>query len=117
MQGRLLIFKPAIIERDDALPLTETSANTRWSSPEPIPRLFRSSCRRASWSTRCRTRSSLRLLGAYTTVYEVKDGHLHFSRSLLIKSTTIPGSEWAKVKQFFDSIRRAEGSPVVLARK
>jgi hypothetical protein len=119
MQGRLMIFKPAIIERDDALPLTETSRK------HPVvlePRAYTESVQvklpvgfhidEMPDAVKLATP-----FGAYTTHYEVKDGQLHFSRSLSIKGATVPVSEWTKVKHFFDSIKRAEESPVVLARK
>jgi transglutaminase-like putative cysteine protease len=119
MQGRLLIFKPAIIERDDALPLTETSRK------HPVvlePRAYSETVhvKLPAGFLVDEMPDAVNLatpFGAYTTSYEVKDGHLHFSRSLMIKSATIPVSDWAKVRQFFALIRRAEESPVVLARK
>jgi len=55
--------------------------------------------------------------GSYSTSYTVKDGQLHFARSLLIKSATLPVSEYAKVRSFFAAISSAEQSPVVLAKK
>ena len=55
--------------------------------------------------------------GSYATNYEVKDGHLVFTRKLVQKAGTIPVEQYAAVRTFFEKIRAAEQSPVVLARK
>ena len=54
--------------------------------------------------------------GSYATNYEVKDGHLVFTRKLMQKAGTIPVAQYAAVRTFFEKIRAAEQSPVVLAR-
>ena len=55
--------------------------------------------------------------GSYSTSYEVKDGHLVFTRSLVQKAATIPVEQYNSVRSFFEKIRAAEQAPVVLARK
>jgi hypothetical protein len=55
--------------------------------------------------------------GTYNTSYEVKGNELIFRRKLSQQATTIPASDYAIVKKFFESIRAAENAPVVLARK
>ncbi|HWP45102.1 MAG TPA: hypothetical protein VNO14_17805, partial [Blastocatellia bacterium] len=119
MQGRLLIFKPAIVSRRESLSLTgaarkhpivlESHAYTekaRIKLPEgfvvdelPDPAKLEAP------------------FGRYSTSYEVKDGHLHFTRTLVVQSAVIAAADFAKVRAFFERIRDAEQSPVVLARK
>jgi len=55
--------------------------------------------------------------GTYKTNYEVKDGQLLFTRKLVQRATTIPADQYSSVRSFFEKIRSAELSPVVLARK
>jgi hypothetical protein len=55
--------------------------------------------------------------GSYATTYEAKDGQLVFTRKLVQRASTIPVEQYASVRSFFEKIRAAEQSPVVLARK
>jgi hypothetical protein len=55
--------------------------------------------------------------GSYATTYTVKDGQLRFTRSFTQRAATIPPADYAKVRGFFERIRAAEQSPVVLAKK
>lgn len=55
--------------------------------------------------------------GSYSTSYEVKDGKLVFTRSLITKRTVLPREEYASERDFFGKILNAEQSPVVLLRK
>jgi hypothetical protein len=55
--------------------------------------------------------------GNYSTSYVVQDGHLLFTRKLVVRAATIPVADYSKVRSFFERIRAAEGSPVVLVRK
>jgi hypothetical protein len=47
----------------------------------------------------------------------VREGHLHFTRKYVVNSATVPAGEYARVRGFFEKIREAEQSPVVLAKK
>jgi hypothetical protein len=49
--------------------------------------------------------------------YEVKGDELVFTRKLVQKASTIPVEQYNIVRTFFEKIRAAEQSPVVLARK
>jgi hypothetical protein len=119
MQGRLLIFKPAIIERDESLLLTEPLRR------QPVvldPRAYTETVlvKLPAGFQVDEMPDAIKLdtpFGAYSTSYTVKDGELHFARSLLIKSATLPVSEYAKVRSFFAAISAAEQSPVVLAKR
>ena len=55
--------------------------------------------------------------GTYTASYEVKDGQLVFTRSLVQRAATVPVEKYADVRNFFGRVRASEEAPVVLARK
>jgi hypothetical protein len=55
--------------------------------------------------------------GTYSTTYEVKESHLIFTRSLVVRAATIPVEQYAGARDFFKRICDAEQSPVVLAKK
>lgn len=119
MQGRLLVFKPTIIDRRDSLVLSEKTRkhpvvldshayteSVRVKLPEgfvvdEIPEATKVDA----------------AFGSYSTSYEVKDGTLHFTRNLVVRNSTIPVSDYDKVKRFFSMIYAAEQSPIVLAKK
>jgi hypothetical protein len=119
MQNRLLVFKPAIVSRRQGLFLTEA---TRQS---PIVLSSRSFTETARFKLPTgfdidELPDAVKLdapFGTYQTLYEVKDGSLVFKRALSLKSSTIPATEYQKVRSFYEKIRAAEQSPVVLVRK
>lgn len=119
MQNRLLVFKPAIVNRSDALSLTQPvrkhpivldasafSETVQIKLPEgfdvdELP-------------------DALKLdtpFGNYAASYDVKNGQLLFTRKLTMRAMTIPAEQYATVRNFFERIRAVEQSPVVLARK
>ena len=119
MQDRLLVFKPAIVSRLDGLALTAAARKhpvvldshaytetVRVKLPEgfdvdemPDPVKLETA------------------FGNYASTYEVKDGHLVFTRTLVQRAATIPADQYSVVRTFFERIRAAESSPVVLAKK
>jgi hypothetical protein len=119
MQGRLLVFKPAIVSRRESLFLTE--AVRRY--PVVLPSLAYSE------TVRVKLPKGFEVdevpdpaildtsFGSYATSYVVKEGQLSFTRTLLVRGSTIPVKDYEKVRAFFASIRAAEQAPVVLARK
>jgi hypothetical protein len=119
MQERLLVFKPALVSRRESLFLTDSarvhpivldshafSETVRLKLPlgfevDELP-------------------DPLKLdtaFGSYNTTYAVKDGELIFTRTLAQRAGTIPVAQYATVRSFYERIRAAEQSPVVLARK
>jgi hypothetical protein len=54
---------------------------------------------------------------AYAATYTVKDGQLQFTRTLVQHAAAIPVEQYTDVRSFFEHIRAAEQTPVVLARK
>ena len=119
MQGRLLVFKPAIVSRRESLSLTEAKRK------HPIV------LRSTSYSETVRIQlpadfavdempDAVKLdtsFGSYATSYEVKDGQLYFTRKLVQTAAKIPAEQYSSVRGFFEKIRAAEQAPVVLAKK
>jgi hypothetical protein len=119
MQNRLLIFKPAVLSRREGTPLTAVERKH--------PMVLEGSAYSETVTVQLPAGFAVDELpdpvklettfGSYNTSYEVKNGELIFKRKLSQHSATIPASEYASVKKFFESIRAAENAPVVLARK
>jgi hypothetical protein len=119
MQNRLLVFKPAIVSRQESLSLTEATRK------HPVVLESR------AFSETVRVKlpvgfevdelpDPLKLdasFGSYNTTYAVKDGELVFTRTLAQRAGTIPAAQYQTVRSFFERIRAAEQAPVVLARK
>ena len=119
MQNRLLVFKPSVVGHSSTGWLAEPSRKhpvvlkskalsetVRFKLPEgfdvdelPDPVKLSSE------------------FGTYTASYEVKDGQLVFTRSLVQRAATIPVEKYADVRTFFGRVRASEEAPVVLARK
>lgn len=119
MQGRLLVFKPAIVSRSETLSFTEASRK------HPIvlnSRAFRETVRvklpEGFEVDELPDRLKLdTAFGNYASTYEVKDGQLIFTRTFATRAATIPADQYSAVRSFFERVRAAEQSPVVLARK
>ncbi len=119
MQNRLLVFKPAVVSRRDELSLTD--------SKRQHPVVLTSNA--YSETVRVKLPAGFNVdelpdavkldtaFGVYNTSYDVKDGQLTFKRSLVQHAMTVPVEQYAVVRGFFEKIRAAEQSPVVLARQ
>ncbi len=119
MQGRLLVFKPAVASRREGLSLTATNRK------HPVV------LRANSYSETVRVQlpagfavdevpDEVKLdtpFGSYVTSYEVINNELVFKRRLSQQATTIAPADYESVRKFFESIRAAENAPVVLAKK
>jgi len=55
--------------------------------------------------------------GSYATSYAVKDGELHFKRTLVVRQALVPVADYPGVRSFYERIRAAEQAPVVLVKK
>ncbi|HUK91503.1 MAG TPA: DUF3857 domain-containing protein [Blastocatellia bacterium] len=118
MQGRLLIFKPAIVSRRNSLTLTATLRR------QPI--VLETSAYKEDARIKLPAGFAVDELpdpvkldakfGSYTATYQVKDGYLLFQRSLVLKASMIPAADYQSVRTFFERIRSAEQNPAVLAR-
>jgi hypothetical protein len=119
MQNRLLVFKPAIVSRRDSLFLTQTTRKhpvvlDSYSFNEIV------NVKLPAGFDVDELPDALSLdtpFGTYSTSYEVKDGQLTFKRALAQRAMTVPVAQYAAVRSFYERIRAAEQSPVVLAKK
>ncbi|HEX3253486.1 MAG TPA: DUF3857 domain-containing protein [Pyrinomonadaceae bacterium] len=119
MQGRLLVFKPAVVSRREGLPLT---APTR-----KHPVVLRANAYSETVQVKLpagfavdEVPDAVKLetpFGSYVTSYEVKNNQLVFKRQLSQQATTIAPADYEKVRKFYESIRAAENAPVVLAKQ
>ena len=119
MQDRLLVFRPAVVSRRDALTLT--------APLRKHPIVLQSNA--DSETVRVKLPAGFYVdempdpvkiettFGSYTTSYENKDGELVFKRRLSQRAITIPAEQYDAVRNFFERIRTAEQAPVVLVRK
>lgn len=119
MQDRLLVFRPAVVARADSVRLVEPKRThpvvlgseafdetVRFKLPEGFVV--------DEMPDAVKINSDF---GTYTASYEVREGHLVFTRSLVQRAVTIPADKYADVRAFFGRVRASEDSPVVLVRK
>lgn len=119
MQDRLLVFKPVIVGRRNGISITDAKRKTpimtdAWSMKETavftLPEGF----------VVDETPDPITLqtdFGSYSTKYEIKNGKLFFSRTLVMKRAQVPVEKYESVRSFYSKMRDAEQSPVVLVRK
>jgi hypothetical protein len=119
MQGRLLVFKPAIIGRLDRLsfsggkrfhPYLVDSAAYTETIKISLPAGF--VVDEMPDSVNLKTD-----FGSYNVAYEVKDNYLLFTRSMTLNKTVVPTDKYKSLQNFFGQIRQAEQAPVVLMKK
>jgi Domain of Unknown Function with PDB structure (DUF3857)/Transglutaminase-like superfamily len=119
MQERLLVFKPAILSRRESLFLTSAS---RKHAVVLEPEAYSESVnvKLPAGFDVDELPDPVKLdtaFGSYSTSYAVRDGQLQFKRTFTQRAATIPPADYAAVRSFFERIRAAEQSPVVLAKK
>ncbi|MBS1793282.1 MAG: DUF3857 domain-containing protein [Acidobacteria bacterium] len=119
MQNRLLVFKPVIVNRRNALFLTENKRDTPVIlDPEAVRETAIFTLPAGFVVDEVPDAVNLETpFGKYTTSYEVKDGKLIFKRSLTMNRATVPVDKYNSVRDFYAKMREAEQSPVVLIRK
>lgn len=115
----LMVFKPAIVSRRDAVFLTEPTRTTpvvfgahTWREVVHValPAGFKVD----------ELPDPLKLntpFGSYAASFDVKDGELVFTRFWELRPATIPASQYGPVREFYERIVAVEQAPVVLARK
>jgi hypothetical protein len=119
MQDRLMVFKPVVVSRREALDLTAPSRKH--------PVVLQASAYSETVRVQLPTGFTVDEVpdpvkiqtpfGSYATSYEVKGNELVFKRQLSQQAATIAAADYGVVRKFFESIRAAENAPVVLARK
>jgi hypothetical protein len=119
MQDRLMVFKPAVVGRLERLGFTEGKRtepyqiNSESYSEKVTVKL-------PTGFTVDEVPEAAKVsvpFGSYSTTYEVISGQLVFTRTLLLKRSTIPASDYESVRKFFGQVHSAEQAPVVLVRK
>jgi hypothetical protein len=119
MQDRLLVFKPAVVSRRESVFLTEPRRNypvvlDPHAYSETVTAILPSDFAVDEVPDPVKLDTPF---GRYSAACEVKDGRVIFKRSLVVLAATVPPEQYAAVRGFFERIRAAEQSPVVLARK
>ncbi len=119
MQGRLLVFKPAIVNRSNSVYLTEQKrAHPVLLDAESFNETATFTLPSGFFIDEMPDAVSLETpFGKYNTNYEAKDGKLVFTRKLVMNRTTVPVEKYNSVKDFYSKILAAEQSPVVLLKK
>ncbi|MDQ3687641.1 MAG: hypothetical protein M3430_18865, partial [Acidobacteriota bacterium] len=119
MGNRLLVFKPAVVTRREALYLSEQTRK------HPIV------LEAGAFTETVRVKlpegfaideipDAVKLdtpFGTYSASYEIKDTQLLFTRALVQRAATIPAAQYNELRTFFGRIRGSEQAPVVLAKK
>ncbi len=119
MQGKLMVFNPAMVGRLDQFSPVEGKRQT--------PIMIDSS----SYSETIKVKlpegfvideipesSQIEApFGKYNARYETVDGFLLLKRSLVLNRMTVPAARYEDVRNFFGVVRAAEQSPVVLLKK
>jgi hypothetical protein len=119
MRGKLLVFKPALVSQRVGLDLTEAKrTHPLVLDSEAFSETVRVKLPEGFEVDEMPDAAKLETpFGKYTASYEVKDGHLIFTRNLVVQAGTIPAAQYPSVREFFGRIRGVEISPVVLAKK
>lgn len=119
MQDRLLVFKPAVVTHGDSVWLAEpTRRHPVVLESEAFSETVR--VKLPAGFDVDELPDAVKLdseFGTYTASYEVKDGQLVFTRSLVQRAATVPVEKYTAVRNFFGRVRASEQAPVVLARK
>jgi hypothetical protein len=119
MAGRLLIFKPALVSRQESLFLTDPKRKL------PVVLNARAYAETAHIKLPAgfavdELPSPVKLalpFGSYDMQIEAQGDEIVFTRRLTTEAVTIPAEQYAAVRGFFEKIMAAEQAPVVLARR
>ena len=119
MGNRLLIFKPAVVTRREALHLSEaTRKHPIVLEAEAFTETVRVKLPEGFAVDEMPDAVKLDTpFGTYSASYEIKDNQLLFTRALIQRAATIPAAQYNELRTFFGRIRGSEQAPVVLARK
>ena len=119
MRGQLLVFKPAVVARRDSLDLMATARrHPLVLESEAFTETVRVKLPDGFAVDEMPDAAKLETpFGKYSATYEVKDGHLIFTRNLVVQAGMIPAAQYPQVREFFGRIRGVEVAPVVLAKK
>jgi hypothetical protein len=119
IEERLLVFKPAIVARRQSLSLNEP-ARKHAVVLESHAYTETVSVKLPAGFVVDELPDAVKMdapFGTYATTCKVENGQLRYTRTLIVRGATIPVNDYATVRDFFEKIRAAEASPVVLAKK
>jgi len=119
MRGQLLVFRPAIVSRRDGLVLLEETRRhpvvlDAGSETDTVAVKLPAGFSIEELPAKMEAETPF---GTYSAEWEAGDGELIFRRSLETRATAIPAEEYKTVRDFFLTVARAEGTPVVLVRQ
>lgn len=119
MQNRLMVFKPAIIDRLSHVSVTEGKrtlpvqiGEAAYSESVKIKLPAGFVVDEMPDATRVETP-----FGIYNATYELNGDTIHFKRSMKLNRTVVAAKEYESVKNFFGRVNAAEQAPVVLIKK
>lgn len=119
MQNRLMVFKPAILDRLGRMPVTEGKRTLpvqidagAYSESVKIKLPAGFVVDEMPEATKVETP-----FGTYNATYELSGDTLHFKRSMKLNRTVIAAEKYETVKYFFGRVNAADQAPVVLIKK
>ncbi|MBI1353292.1 MAG: hypothetical protein GC160_03020 [Acidobacteria bacterium] len=119
MAGRLLVFKPALVERrgglywdeeDRAYPVTLDADAFEESVRFDLPEGFRLDEKPEDIGVE-------KEFGEYTASWRLEEGRLLFQRRLLLRNAVVPAESYNEIREFFSAVVSAEQAPVVLVKE
>lgn len=119
LQGRLMMFKPAVLARTTQYPF----ASDKRKQPVVLDSESYSETVRVTLPDgfavdEMPDSGSLdAAFGTYHVSYKVDNGTLLFTRSLEVKAAIVPAADYSKVRDFFGRVAGSEQSPVVLVKR
>ncbi len=119
LQNRLLIFKPAVVNRTRAVYLTDKD-RTHPVSLESSSFIETAIFELPNGFAVDEVPEAVILktpFGNYSAEYEIKEGSLIFKRKMVTNRMFVPIEKYDEVREFYSKIRSAEQSPVVLLKK
>jgi len=119
LQGRLMMFKPAVLARTTQYPFaSEKRRQPVVLDSESYSETVRVTLPAGFAVDEMPDSGNLdAAFGTYHVSYKVDNGTLLFTRSLEVKATTVPADEYSKVRDFFGMVVGSEQSPVVLIKR
>jgi hypothetical protein len=119
MQGRLLVFKPAIISQRESILLTSASRkHPIVLEAEAYTETVRIKLPTGFVPDEVPDPANLQMkFGSYRAHYEVKDDLLLGTRTLVLRAGVIPVEQYSEVRGFFERIRSSEQGMAVLVKK
>lgn len=119
MQGRLMVFKPAIVGRLERFSVSaEKRMNPFLIDPTSYTENVMIKLPDGYVIDEMPEPTNLAAaFGTYSAKYAIKDNMLQFERTLTLNRAEIPADKYQSVMDFFGRVHAAEQSPVVLIRK